>query len=549
MKNANRDFKTRITAFVLSLIVLTAVGLCSFPTVSYADTTLNFDGIKDAQYSNWESLPDDFKELGQAYYYFLKSKDGLDMIKNASEIPISWFKVLKDGTPVISPLGQLFYYLDGGELFVEDKSADGHHTSGGAGRHRAGNTNPVLPAEILVDTINNNTTVVIPSVQTFDRSWANNPLSVSGYDNKRTADYFTFLNNDNFFGIDGCKSIYGLPYIELDGVKYYSSKVYHFMYANELYEYGKGVSESETLYPVLDVYYSFPSEDNPDPYRLYFQNASYITSYALFRSQPSSNLFYGFTFGSSEWYNTAFSMAQSSAKSMGLYSISDKLECIFIDNSKFSSPKFFSASNIGETLSVYSFFYGDSDLGIEKPDFTGSVSDKNYNFGFELSTQRFHLGSLSSFIDGSRIPSNSYITITGDSVYDYSITNNDTGDTTDFGSFVNNGYAWINTGSGTQNNGSGNGGNVSGSVDLNVSGSVDINVNVNGGGNGQNPNDYIDPSSGVDTSLDNYLQYVPEVSKGFIDYLKDFFTWLPLPIYGLLILGLIVAIFCRLTGR
>ena len=86
---------------------------------------------------------------------------------------------------------------------------------------------------------------------------------------------------------------------------------------------------------------------------------------------------------------------------------------------------------------------------------------------------------------------------------------------------------------------------VEGKVDINII-VPDININING--NGENPNDYIDPGE-IETDLDNYLQYVPKVSKDFIDYLKDFFSWLPPPVYGILMLGLVVAVFCRLSGR
>ena len=70
---------------------------------------------------------------------------------------------------------------------------------------------------------------------------------------------------------------------------------------------------------------------------------------------------------------------------------------------------------------------------------------------------------------------------------------------------------------------------------------------MNSGSNG-NAGNFIDPGT-VDTNLDHYLEQVPELSKGFVDYLKDFLAWLPPEIYGLIILGLIVVVWCRLAGR
>ncbi len=90
---------------------------------------------------------------------------------------------------------------------------------------------------------------------------------------------------------------------------------------------------------------------------------------------------------------------------------------------------------------------------------------------------------------------------------------------------------------------------LGGTIDVNlVVPDINVNVNVNHGNSSEDPNDYIDPGE-VDTNLDTYLQHIPEVSKNFIDYLKDFFEWLPPPVFGILMLGLIVAVWCRLAGR
>lgn len=584
MKKTNT--KNRITAFIMSLLILAAIGLCSFPTVSYADTTLNFEGIKDAQYDNWDSLPEDFKAVGQAYFNYFSGKGGSNILESASKIPMAWFKVLKDGTPVISPLGQLFYYLDGGELFVEDTSSDGHHTTT-PGRHRAGDTNPVIPAESFVTAINNNTTVLTTSLPTSTVSWKNNPLAASGYDYIRTDKNLLVMQAGKWFGMS--KDLYAMPFVVKNGITYYGDSVYHFYYG----DYSASISKNEvsfTNYPMIDVYSSFSSTSESSSTLFLLPTVSNYTfwsssdfpwddAYLVPRGFTYSSKYY---LGDKQWF---LSGLNSSFPHVELKLCNINSNYIY-DSSDYSlSNEFFNASNMSEVSSLsnlnskFSVLVGDDETKtttLSSVFSAGSsvystkdidnrlflrVNDVPHDYGFLVCSKRFEIGALMSYLDGSRIPQNSYITISGDSVYDYSITNVDTGEKMNFGDFYNNGYAWINTGSGTQNNGggSGSGGGVGGNVtvggDVNVGGkvdiggSVDINVNVNGGGNGQNPNDYIDPGSGVDTSLGNYLQYVPEVSKGFIDYLKDFFAWLPLPIYGLLILGLIVAIFCRLTGR
>ena len=177
------------------------------------------------------------------------------------------------------------------------------------------------------------------------------------------------------------------------------------------------------------------------------------------------------------------------------------------------------------------------------------------DWGYIMSETPFELFKDQTSIDFSRIPNNYTITINGDTIYDYSITNPDTGDSTTIKKYIDDDYDFPQVPDVPDvpdpGDGSGTGGKVevSGKIDVSGKVGVDVNVNVNSGSSSNpDPGDYIDPGT-VDTNLDHYLEQVPELSKGFIDYLKDFFAWLPDEIYGLIILGLVVMIFCRLAGR
>lgn len=177
------------------------------------------------------------------------------------------------------------------------------------------------------------------------------------------------------------------------------------------------------------------------------------------------------------------------------------------------------------------------------------------DWGYIMSETPFELFKDQTSIDFSRIPNNYTITINGDTIYDYSITNPDTGDSTKIKKYIDDDYDFPQVPDVPDvpdpGDDSGTGGKVEVSGKIDVSGKVDVDVNVNvnsGSSSNPDPGDYIDPGT-VDTNLDHYLEQVPELSKGFIDYLKDFFAWLPDEIYGLIILGLVVMIFCRLAGR
>ncbi len=141
-------------------------------------------------------------------------------------------------------------------------------------------------------------------------------------------------------------------------------------------------------------------------------------------------------------------------------------------------------------------------------------------------------------IDTSKIGKGQVVTINGDTIYNYTITNPETGDSSKFGDYITNNYTYI-----TNNNGGSSGGTVGGDVtvggkiDVGGSVAVDVNVNVNGAG---------DNTSLPDVDIANNL---PEAPQGFIDYLTSLFSFLPAPVLLLIIGGISAAIFCRVWGR
>ncbi len=197
------------------------------------------------------------------------------------------------------------------------------------------------------------------------------------------------------------------------------------------------------------------------------------------------------------------------------------------------------------------------------PSFTPDTN-KSDDYGFICSSKPFELFANQTGIDFQKIPDNYIITINGDTIYNYPITDPSTGNSTTINKFIINNYIipgkididepidppYIREDPNVILSG-----NVEVNGNINISADpiqiktdpIDINVNVNSGSNA-NAGDFIDPGT-VDTNLDHYLEQVPELSKGFVDYLKDFLAWLPPEIYGLIILGLIVVVWCRLAGR
>ena len=192
-------------------------------------------------------------------------------------------------------------------------------------------------------------------------------------------------------------------------------------------------------------------------------------------------------------------------------------------------------------------------------------SNKNDDFGVYLSSEPFQLFMNQTSIDFDKIPDNYTITINGDTIYDYSITNPDTGDTSTINEYVTNNYTYITNNNGDNSGGSSGtssgdvnvGGNVTVSGDVNVGGEItiktdpiDINVNVNGGGSsGSSSSEAAGVQFDEDVSLNNYYDWMNEQTSGFSGFMSQFFSWLPDDIVVLLCAGFACVILARFLGR
>lgn len=167
------------------------------------------------------------------------------------------------------------------------------------------------------------------------------------------------------------------------------------------------------------------------------------------------------------------------------------------------------------------------------------------DFGFLCSKSK--ISTVYDF-DTSKIGKGQVVTINGDTIYNYTITNPETGDSSKFGDYITNNYTYI-----TNNNGGSSGGTVGGKVEvggkIDVGGSVavDVNVNVNGaGGTSLNPSDF---TSGDTVDTKKYFDSALEMSENTQNFFGDFFSFLPPELLALILFGLTMAIVCRVGGR
>ena len=521
---------------VVAIVFVTSFSMTSvYAVTSWADVAEDAISVRDAYFTYWFSH---------------KSSFG-DFIKQASDIPVSWLKFVDSFGWVISPVDDLYYYLnDSKDLMVAAGGGGGHSRTalhGGGGYCRtcrkssdectceffeseADGFNPVINGsdlkQIYTDYSLMYAPMPTPSQYLYNYQSATGKKE-TGFGFHQFNPYAPVFRYGKGYGADvgqktgwsnGC---YVLPYLFDDDLQgtYYSWGYWHFYHK----------TEDNIRYMCAD-YISLADDSDVTHFERAWNMSEKGASYGL---ATFANYFALCSYNSDTLY---LQCSQSSAD----YSLLQ----LSLGRDKFLALNGKITDLVSKSFTSF----------LQASTFTPQTNTAD-DWGYIMSETPFELFKDQTSIDFSRIPNNYTITINGDTIYDYSITNPDTGDSTTIKKYIDDDYDFPQVPDVPDvpdpGDDSGTGGKVEVSGKIDVSGKVDVDVNVNvnsGSSSNPDPGDYIDPGT-VDTNLDHYLEQVPELSKGFIDYLKDFFAWLPDEIYGLIILGLVVMIFCRLAGR
>ncbi|MCM1168087.1 MAG: hypothetical protein NC401_19050 [Ruminococcus sp.] len=532
MRKFINKYAEKITVYFLCLVFTLGFSLS---VCSGAARAAEAPTYSDYIAASWDDVSEDAKALGQAYLDILKSTSVGDYFKNVTDIPISWLKLASDGAFALSPLSGVFYLLNsGGELEVENTTSSSH-----GGRHRVGTEqgDVVIDSKTYKDYIN-----------TANKHYS--PKNCMQYISYRTSDYSpkimlysSGVYPNCFFEQgwrDGC---YYTPFY-FDGTDYYYTPyVYH--------DYLKLNDSGDTEYH-SDV------ENKAEPNlgidervwtSSYLKSTSYICIYPFVNTSNSCYAIYtsynnflnnnGWQFGS----NFVFGGSSSFGK--------------YYKNGDMTASGVYINSSVSSTI----YGYKPSSFDEKYPDLT------NIDVGFFISNEPIE---FTYNIDTEKLPDTYYITVSGDTIYDYSITNPETGDSSTINEYITNNYI-INNNGGDDNNGSGSAGgnvavggnvgvngsvNVGGNVDVNVGVDVspieigvdvppiDINVNVNQSGAGESGGDPPELSG-----VDDYVDYLPEKSPVISEYLKIFFDTLPPELLSLILAGVATAIIILIFRR
>lgn len=505
----------------VALICAACIMAISFLTASYP--AFAADTVKT--WNDWDEVGDDAIALRDAYVKYLREVgegDFIGALGKGVDVPIKWLKLLSDGRLVLSPCDDIIYFLKDNVLQSTHKQGKEADTG------LASRLKPVIDGKTGKQLYNywseyykphENASQYIWSYQTAPRKNDSDIWFVPGaavysdarsWGNKVWDDFYIMP----FFTDDDLCPYYGQYYYRCYTTKEDQSVIFHFdqyfLADNSLFREFK-TNWKAAEYPFIGLLCSGGG------YQLYAY---------------SSRVNY---FSDNRYFDTKYSF-QSLEHDGGFVSLR-------------------SYNNTGDKLL--------KDL-VSITSFTPNTN-KSDDWGFICSSEPFELFANQTKIDYEKIPDNYTITINGDTIYDYDITNPDTGEHGTVNYYITNNYTLPENGSKDDSKDDSGSGTVSGNVTVggkvDVSGKIeidtkpiDININVNGGGSGSSGSGDVSSSpEGVefdqDVSLNNYYDWMQEQTTGFSGFMKNFFSWLPDPIVIMLCAGFALVILARFLGR
>jgi hypothetical protein len=519
--------------------VVCALGICAVTVFSMASPAYAV--------TSWSDVADDAIAVRDAYftYWFSHKSSFGDFIKQASDIPVSWLKFVDSFGWVISPVDDLYYYLnDSKDLMVAAGGGGGHSRTalhGGGGYCRtcrkpsdectceffeseADGFDPVINGsdlkQIYTDYSLMYAPMPTPSQYLYNYQSATGKKE-TGYGYHQFNPYAPVFRYGKGYGADvgqasgwsnGC---YVLPYIFDDDLQgtYYSWGYWHFYHKTE-----------DNIRYICADYISLADDSDVTHFESAWKMSEKGASYGL---ATFANYFALCSYNS----DTLYLQCSQSTADFSLLQLSLGRDKFLALNGKITDLV---------SKSFTSF--------LQASTFTPQTNIAD-DWGYIMSETPFELFANQTSIDFDKVPNNYIITINGDTIYDYSITNPDSGDSTSIRKFIDI-YDFPDVPDLPDPDTPGVNGNITVSGNVGVNGKIeidtkpiDININVNSNG-GSAPSG---TAEAVD--LSNYFSTLPEQSETMNDYLKNFFSFLPPQLLAVLLGGIGCAVLCRVLGR
>lgn len=486
------------------------------PVYALDFSDIDFDEINsylsDYGVSSWTDVSDDVRALADAYLTYFKSFGSSDMFTTCFDIPLSWVKLISDTNPVLY-VGKRIYYLDSdGQLnvYYHSSSHSGYGGGGGINRHVSSASDFSFTASELREAISDYNSRYCPKSTNEVISWRTNRFYSGTTSNSYSYIPLAFRANSCFCDNDNwVTDVYLVPFYTDDTGNYYGTYQYHFYVKFDKDEDGNYILDDNgqrVAYIMVDYWNMSVTDSDVYTETLTgdYYNYPYIAIPSIIRATEFdmwrwTNLSDYVSFSANVKNSRYFNLTQIGDMNFNEYISDDYLSTINVEKS--------SCTYLGRTVDSH-----DTDCG------------SHCDIGYYCSNKPIKMDL--SDIDWSQFDDTDIITPTDGSIYDYTITDFDTGHSTTIGQYVINNYYY---GDGDSSSG---GGSSAGDVNVNV----DVDVNFN-------------ESMPVNVDLDNYLEKTPEQAKPVTQFITIFFDFLPAELLGLICLGVTVAIILRIWGR
>lgn len=385
----SKTLRIRIFSFVLAAVL-------SFFGTAYSISLVASAADTVKTWNDWDEVGEDAIALRDAYVKYLREVgegDFIGALGKGVDVPIKWLKLLSDGRLVLSPCDDVIYFLK--DNVLQSTRKQGKEADTGL----ASRLKPVIDGKTGKQLNNYYSDRFMPH--------ANKDQSVFSYQSTSSISASPYILSSPLSLYNRKNDIYFIIFFQDDNVSSspFYSKYYCHMHASTLASGGSCMAVD--YYSISDGSHHYSSTIPWDPsttpyFALNFDcSASSMEFLRWFRYRDydsyKSNQYDGWGLvprGGYTWYFVASDYSTSSAY------ITD-----YVRRSSFSPN-----------------------------------SNKKDDYGFIISSSPFTLYGNQTSIDYDRIPDDYVITIDGDTIYDYPITDPSTGKSTTINNYITNNY-------------------------------------------------------------------------------------------------------------
>lgn len=406
----SKTLRIRMFSFVLAAVL-------SFFGTAYSISIIASAADTVKTWNDWDEVGEDAIALKDAYVKYLREVgegDFIGALGKGVDVPIKWLKLLSDGRLVLSPCDDIIYFLNDGVLQSTRKQGKEADTG------LASRLKPVIDGNTGKQLNNYYSDRFMPH--------ANKDQSVFSYQSTSSTDSYPYQLGSFLSLYNRKNDIYFIIFLQDDDVSSSPlySKYYCHMHAGSLASGGSCMAVD--YYSISDGSHCYSSTIPWDSSTFpYFALNFYFSSY----TKASESLI---------WYRYRDFESYKTNQAEGGGSVPQG------NNSWYFVASDYSSSN--EILNTY----------VRHSSFTPN-SNKKDDYGFIISSSPFTLYGNQTSIEYDRIPDDYEITIDGDTIYDYPITDPSTGKSTTINNYITNNYII-----GGDDSGGGSGGDTTNNV-------------------------------------------------------------------------------------